>query len=456
MKVLLVNPNLLVPPVAPLALDLLAGALLAAGFEPLLLDLAWSGDVARDIAALDGREFLFAGVTIRNTDDSTFPGTDAILASHRRVVGLLKSSGFRVVVGGAGFSIAPQETLSVLGADHALAGDGEEAVVALARALARGGPLGSVPGLVGASGLACASLSEEAPLRAFVDNGRYFRHGGQVGFETQRGCPFQCAVCPEPVTRGRGLRLRPPGAVGAELSRLLAQGIDVLHTCDSEFNASRTHALAVSRELSGAGLGERLRWYAYCAPAGFDRELAQEMKRAGCVGINFAAMHGDPAMLAALACPHGVEDLRRVARVCRETGIRFMFDLLLGAPGESRASISAALDLMRELEPTRVGVGLGVRLYDVCDVIRGMDLGPANPAIHRKGPDGRLVWPTYHVEARLGPDVADWIGERIDGDRRFFFGATTHNYRDRDDLGALIAAGARGAYWDILARASGD
>jgi hypothetical protein len=133
-----------------------------------------------------------------------------------------------------------------------------------------------------------------------------------------------------------------------------------------------------------------------------------------------------------------------------------MFDLLLGAPGETRESISAALDLMRELEPTRVGVGLGVRLYDLCDVIRGMDLSPSNPSIHRKGPDGRLVWPTYHVEARLGPDVADWIGERIAGDRRFFFGATTHNYRDRDDLGALIAAGARGAYWDILARASGD
>ena len=101
-KVLLVNPNLMRPPVTPVALDLLADSLARAGFTPVVLDLAWSEDVEGDIERATREEFLFAAVSVRNTDDSFFPGTDECLRSHARIVGALKSQGVKVAAGGVG------------------------------------------------------------------------------------------------------------------------------------------------------------------------------------------------------------------------------------------------------------------------------------------------------------------------------------------------------------------
>jgi radical SAM superfamily enzyme YgiQ (UPF0313 family) len=244
--------------------------------------------------------------------------------------------------------------------------------------------------------------------------------------------------------------------VAAELRSLLAQGVGVLHTCDSEFNVPREHAEAVCRELVSNGLGDRLSWYAYCTPAGFDRELALLMRRAGCVGVDFSADHGDPAMLAHLGCPHGVEDLRRTAQACREAGLRFMFDLLLGGPGETRATILRTVELMRELSPTRVGVSLGLRLYRGCPIADEVDLTRDNPSIHAQNPDPTLLQPAYYLEGSLGTDVGEWLEEVIGGDPRFFFAARSHNYDGNERVSRLIREGARGAYWDILARAAGD
>jgi len=376
MKVLLVNTNLMRPPVSPVALDILAQELDGAGFAPVLLDLAWSEDVQADTEAALGDDYLFAAVSVRNTDTSFFPGSDACLRTHRQVVARLRARGLKVAVGGVGFSIAPEAARDFLAADFAVAGDGEDAIVALARALSGHGGLEEVPGLAGLASPARVDLSRRPPLsRRFVDNPRYLRDGGQVGFETKRGCPHGCIACADPVAKGRTVRARRPSAVAAELRSLLAQGVDVLHTCDSEFNVPREHAEAVCRELVSNGLGDRLSWYAYCTPAGFDRELALLMRRAGCVGADFSADHGDPAMLAHLGCPHGVEDLRRTAEACREAGLRFMFDLLLGGPGETRAAIMRTVELMRELR-----AHAGGRLP-------GPEALPGLPHRRRGGPD---------------------------------------------------------------------
>ncbi len=337
MKVLLVNPNVMQPAVTPVALDILAEELQRAGFTPVLLDLAWSEDLQADIDAALREDYLFAAVSVRNIGSSFFPGSDECLQTHRQVVAALKAGGMKVAVGGVGVSIAGEAAGKFLGADFTVVGDGEEAIVALAWALSKRALLEEVPGLAGITAPARVDLPRKPPLeRSFVDNPRYLREGGQVGLETKRGCPHACAACADPLAKGKTVRARDPKAVLQEVRSLLTQGVDVLHTCDSEFNVPREHAQAVCEEFVGAGLGDRTSWYAYCTPAGFDGDLARLMRRAGCDGVDFSADHGDPRMLLELDCPHTVEDLKRSAQACREAGLRFMFDLLLGGPGETR------------------------------------------------------------------------------------------------------------------------
>ena len=459
------NPNRVRPPVAPIAVEYLAAALERQGVAVRVLDLAFSRSVEDAVRAALRERPALVGLSLRNLDDASAASRVSFLPGHREVAAAVRRhTDAPLVLGGVGFSIAPAAALRALGADLGMRGEGEEALAMLAR----GDAPASIPGLVWRDG---ESLRENpprpidlsslaAPRRSFVDNPRYLREGAQVGFETSRGCPMPCRYCADPPARGRALRRRAPESVADEVSDLHARGVDVLHTCDSEFGLDPAHGEAVASALAARGLGERVRWYAYCTPSGFTAGLASAMRAAGCVGVNFGIDHVDDGMLARLGRTHRLADVQAARDACRRAGIAVMFDLLLGAPGESRGTIARAIEILRRLDPDAVGVTLGLRLY------RGTPLadelapagGPARAGV--SAADGDLLGPSFFVEEALGEDVGPWLGALVAGDPRFFFlaeagagaDAASYNYNDNGPLEAAIAAGARGAYWDILRR----
>lgn len=469
-QVTLVNANEMRPPVAPLALDYLGAALERAGWTPALLDLTWAADPARAVPEhfRDTRPLLI-GLTVRNTDDCYMAGRYSCLEHAQATVRLLREhSDAPLVVGGCGFSVMPAALVEQLGADWGIAGDGEQPLCALADALARGDDPRGIAGLVWRDG---GRIRCNAPVpadlagmdlspRGLLDNARYWREGGQGGFETRRGCDRACIYCADPVAKGRRVRLRDPADVARELANLHRQGVAHLHTCDAEFNMPRDHALAVCEAICTGGLGDRILWWAYCAPGHFDDELARAMIRAGCVGINFGADHGCDEQLARLGRDHRVADLERAARLCHDHRIASMFDLLFGAPGDTREGVRATLELMKRLAPDRVGISVGVRLYPGTALAREVLRGPLTdmPGLHGQveGND-TLLMPVFYLDPALGPDLGAFIKQQVAGDRRFLCpdpeaDLTDYNYRENPTLVEAIRAGHRGAYWDILRR----
>ena len=227
-----------------------------------------------------------------------------------------------------------------------------------------------------------------------------------------------------------------------------------IHTCDSEFNLPEEHALEVCREIIRRNLGDRLRWYAYCAPVPFSPELATLMRRAGCVGTNFGVDNGDQQMLGRLRRGFTPDDILNVARLCREAGLVVMFDLLLGSPGESRESITHTIDLMRRAGPDRVGVAFGVRVYPGTDLAKLMVRGkPREGCIGGGSP----LEPLFFIEPEIAPFISELLDGLIAGDTRFLFFDPSrpdrnYNYNANQLLVEAIQAGYRGAYWDILRR----
>lgn len=471
MKVLLVNPNRMKPAIAPIGLDYLADSLAAAGHVPRLLDLCFSEDLAADIRAAFG-EFApdVIGVTVRNTDDCYCSSQAFFLPEIRTIVHHLRvDSDAPIVLGGAGYAVAPEAVLEWCAADFGIAGEGEQALVALLAALGDRAGLARVPnllyrehGVVRRNPSVAADLAALPPRRRVLpDNALYFRRGGQAGFETKRGCPMRCVYCADPVSKGRTSRLLPPAAVVAELGALVAQGIDHFHTCDCEFNLPAGHAREVCRALIDAGLGDRIRWYAYCAPTPFDDELATLCKRAGCAGINFGADSGCDAMLRRLGRHFTAEDLARTAALCRRHGLPFMYDLLLGGPGETRETVRQTLDWMRRVEADCVGLSLGLRVYGgtpVARQIRAEGDPASNPNLHGAREDNpHFLKPVFYIAPGLGPDFPAYVRELVAGDPRFFLPEAggenrNYNYNDNSVLVQAIERGARGAYWDILRR----
>ena len=467
--VLLVNPNLMRPPIAPIGLEYVAAALERHGYAPCLCDLTFAPDWRVALGdAVAGVAPIAVGVSVRNLDDAYFASQDFVLettaAMVRHVATLTDAP---VVLGGIGFSIAPREVLRFTGAPYGLVGDGDVALVRLLAAIDRGGALGEAPGAVfWAEGdpvavpPASPGLDDlPTPARRLADNPRYFAEGGQAGIETKRGCDRQCVYCVEPNAKGRRLRLRPPASVADEFADLLDQGIDVVHLCDSEFNLPPDHARGVCEALARRGLAAKVRWYTYASPRPFDKDLAHAMVRAGCVGVNFGVDHADAGMLGRLGRQHGPDDIRQAARACRDAGLTVMFDMLFGGPGETRETLATAIDFMRDVAPDRVGLSCGVRLYPHTPLTRRVRAeGPldANPALHGACVDNDdFLRPIFYVDAGVGADIHRIVGDLVDGDRRFFHADPgqvdgNYNYNDNSVLANAIRDGARGAYWDIL------
>jgi hypothetical protein len=459
----LINSNVVRPPVNPLGLEYVGEALIRGGMAVELVDLSWEKDWQSALAtALSRQEPLAVGVTFRNIDDcssvtrvSFVPGLTELVHEVRR------HTPAPVVLGGVGFSIAPAPIMKTSGVDYGIAGDGEEAALKLARCLEHGESPVNIPNLVHWDDrrLVCNPrtgadlVNVPVPSRSLFDNPRYQAEGAMVGIETKRGCPEQCIYCADPLAKGAKLRLRPPKAVAEEMENLVRQGVWWYHLCDSEFNIPLDHAKEVCRAILSCGLGGRVRWYTYCSPVPFDAELAELMLRSGCAGINFGVDSLCDEQLERLGRRHRIGDIENLVSLLQKAGLNFMFDLLVGGPGETDETLHGTAEVSRRLDLPLVGVAMGVRVYPGT-LLAGM-LAREDGGITKR--IGNLLEPDFYFSPTLGEDPVSAVRECLGDDPRFLLLAgpadeRNYNYVDDSWLSDAIASGARGAYWDIIRR----
>ena len=463
-QIALVNTNRMKPPIAPIGLEYVAEALDHAGFKPHILDLCWEEDW--EFALSDffcQNRFDFIGLSLRNTDDCAAINCQCFLPEFSSIAKIIRQhSQAPVVAGGVGFSVMPELVLDIAGLDAGIWGEGEFIMPRIASHISEKKDWRDLPNLVirqenkwHRNPLWAPSLASLPPMsRKWVDNVRYFREGGQAGVETKRGCPQSCIYCADPLAKGKIVRVRPPESVVFELENLLSQGIDHVHTCDCEFNIPEAHAKEVCLEMIRKKLGEKLRWYAYCAPKPFSEELATLMRRAGCVGINFGTDSGDEKMLRNLKRSFLPRDIETAVLACKKEGIAVMIDLLIGAPGETRQSIQSTIELMKRIDPDRIGVVIGVRVYPGTELEIILKQNNYDGVV--RDPDDPAA-PVVFLESAVAPFVFDFVDKLIGQDKRFFFFDPTkpdknYNYNANQKLLNALEKGYKGAYWDILRR----
>jgi radical SAM superfamily enzyme YgiQ (UPF0313 family) len=468
-NVLLINPNRMKPVVTPIALDYLGHALEKAGYGVHLLDLSFSSNINEELSRYFRDNAPTAiGITVRNVDDAYYLSQDFFIPQIKGLVEEIRQqTDVPIVLGGVGFSVMPCKILEYSGADFGIQGEGESSFPKFVERIAAGEDCSDVPGLVHRSANGIISNPQEFVeldmlshcKREFVDNERYYREGGMGSIETKRGCGEKCIYCPEPLVKGRKCRMRQPEYVVDEIQSLLQSGVAHFHTCDSEFNLPIEHAKMVCREIIKRGLGDKIQWYVYASPTPFSEELMRLMKRAGCVGIDFGVDSGSDVILKNLGRRHRKKDVRELAELCHNYDMTFMYDLLLGGPGENKDTLRETIELMKEVQPSRVGVSIGVRVYPgtpLAEAMRKDGVSESNPNLFGKvqGNDD-FFQPIFYISSSIGDEIHLYVSELIGDDDRFFVGSKedvteNYNYNDNSVLVEAIKDGARGAFWAIL------
>src|SRR5512147_1524514 len=167
MKVLLISAstekvNL---PTLPLGLACVAASIHKAGHEMCMIDLKADEDTRPLInEAVQGFQPEVIGISVRNIDDQNIDHPRFLLAPVKEMVASFRScSEATIVLGGAGYSIFPEEALRYLGADMGIQGEGEAVFPELVARLDQGHDPAGLPGLY----LPGQSLGCE---RVFVEN----------------------------------------------------------------------------------------------------------------------------------------------------------------------------------------------------------------------------------------------------------------------------------------------
>jgi radical SAM superfamily enzyme YgiQ (UPF0313 family) len=418
MKVLLVatNRERSPYPVAPLGALCVAAAARAAGHEVKFLDLGMERKPQKTLQKiLKTEKFEAVAFGIRNLDNCWSFAPRLYFDEVRELAETVRQhfSG-PLILGGTGFSVSSQGWMQRLQPDCGVVGEGERAFPEVLARLETGRSLEGIEGVVTRAG---NDGSDAAPARAieplaqlpmpaheFCRYRRYARHGGFVGVQTKRGCPFKCAYCIYPKLEGRRYRLRPPAAVAEEVESVAVRSkLRHFFFVDSVFNDPRSHALAICRELGRRRLP--VQWSAFCNPTGFDAELARAMKEGGCNGVEFGLDVASDKMLAALNKPFGQKETRIALQAAHDAGLPFAIYLLFGGPGETWADVEDTQNFLNSCaRANAVFATVGIRVYE------GTPMADVAVREGQVKPGQDLFEPAYY----LSPGLADNTEKNLD------------------------------------------
>ncbi|RII27761.1 MAG: B12-binding domain-containing radical SAM protein [Geobacter sp.] len=419
MKVLLISANTetinMVP--LPLGLNCVAVAIRTAGHDVHLLDLMGSGDnnmLIRD--TIQKFKPRVIGISVRNVDNQQMAETRFLLEPIRDMVASCRSfSDATIVLGGAGFSIFPEAALSYLQADMGVCGEGEVAFTMLLDALEREDPLSGIPGIclpdvIVRRGSVVRAGLEDLPL---PDPSLWNVPAGTgteiwIPFQTRRGCPMKCSYCSTPALEGTVIRKHPVEVVVKGIARHVAAGFNHFYFVDNTFNFPPQYAKDLCTALATAGLN--IRWRCILYPGFMDEELVRKMAEAGCVEVSLGFESGSPAILKKLNKKFDLDQVRVTSELLSEHGIRRMGFLLLGGPGETKATVRESLAFADSLKLDMLKVTMGIRIYP----------GTALEKVAREegvlAEEDDLLLPRFYMakglDGWLGPMIRDWMVDR--------------------------------------------
>jgi radical SAM superfamily enzyme YgiQ (UPF0313 family) len=251
-------------------------------------------------------------------------------------------------------------------ADAVLAGECEEALVALVARVERGEPP-AFPGTAVLKRLDFPVPLRPPPLPGAAPYARLERDGEQVpaGYvEASRGCLHHCLHCPIPPVYGGRFFVIPRDVVLEDIRRQVAAGARHITFGDPDFLNGPGHALALVRALHA-----EFPDVTYDATAKIEhllrhRDLLPELAGTGCVFVVSAVESLSDTVLACLEKGHTRADVIEALRLTRAAGIPLRPSLLPFTPWATLEDYAALLDfveaegLREQVDPVQLTIRL--------------------------------------------------------------------------------------------------
>ena len=267
------------------------------------------------------------------------------------------------VAGGAHVSAAPERTLREFAAfDAAVIGEGEEAVVNIARFA---GADNSIPGIAYRRGGEIIVTGSRQPvedldtiafpahelfsLESYRSLNSLFGRKRTLPVLSSRGCSYKCRFCFSLL--GKNVRFRSVGNVADEIERDISLfGANVIFFQDETFTIDRKRAIRLCEEFLKRELNKKVEWVCETRVDAVDGELLALMRKAGCTLINYGIESGSQDILDAIRKDITLEQAEAAVARTKENKIRVYTNFLIGHPFETRRSIGRTIRFALKLK----------------------------------------------------------------------------------------------------------
>jgi len=362
MKVLLISTNsLLASPAGP---AYVAGAALKAGHSVEVFECLFAQDLKAELSAHIARYNPdVVGVSIRLVHGYVLDEMAEFNTRHldlrprvKEVVDCVRgATSSPIILGGPGFNYYARDWLEYLDLDYGIRGEADRSFPLYLALLEQGADLTGVPGCIyrrnGQMGKAPREMVEYMDETAFpayelFDLERYYQRGISPAILTKRGCAFRCTYCPYRSLEGSCYRLKSPARVVDEIEHVQRlKNPKMFMFCENNFNVPKSHAEAICREIIARKLD--IHWgTGDLRPVGISDDFCQLLKDSGCSYVNLSVESGSARMLQTMQRGYRVDDVRKSLVCLEKAGIPFGASLMIGAPGESPATVAESLALI--------------------------------------------------------------------------------------------------------------
>lgn len=370
-------------PNPPLGTAYIAGALKHAGISYRLIDAVGEG-INQITTYRDYPGMKIQGLTENQILERISPETDIIGIScmfstlwpiTRSLAQCLRERfpGALLVLGGEHGTAVPENVLRTSAFDIVALGEGPEAILDI---VAAGRSSSSAEERwLGVKGIAYLDASgcfhnnglaprkrdvdeiplpdwDSLPIREYID--RHQINGANIGRSMPLlatwGCPYQCTFCSNPGMWVHQWIPRSPKLVVDEMELYKKKyGVTNFDFQDLTAMIQRRWILDFSRELI-----ERKLNVTWQLPSGtraevFDEEVARRLYAAGLRLLSFAPESGSPAMLKLVRKQVDLDKMLNSMRIALSVGFKLSCFIVIGFPGETRATLRETLSLIRKM-----------------------------------------------------------------------------------------------------------
>ena len=267
----------------------------------------------------------------------------------------------KLVWGGIHPTILPFQTLRHSLVDMVVRGDGERPYSQLVtgeESTKIHGLVFQQEGIVYDGGLApFTDMSKVSTPWDLVDANRYIVRG-RTSVVTSRGCPYRCAFCYNAL-------LRPPWRGWSaeqcenEISQLVTLGAEDILFFDDAFFTDLNRV----RKLLPYFQTENLSWTAELRIDKLTKDLARNIKQAGCKTLFFGGESGSTRILNLLSKGVTVRQMLRSARITHEAGLGADYSWMVGIPSETPEDRHDTISVIKTIRQINPDAEFSIKIY---------------------------------------------------------------------------------------------